>query len=233
LALAPEPDLADVLKRLGQGQDANTMKLYFSQTSPYARKVRLAAAHLGLADAIALVPATTTPIAEDPAVAAANPLAKIPALALDDGTVLFDSRVIVEYLDAHAAKDGAGGGLLPPSSDPERWQTLRLQAIADGLLDAALLSRYEVALRPGEFLWRDWLAGQGRKIDRALAALEADVARLESGAALNGIAAACALGYLDFRFPDRGWRKAAPKLGAFFDAYAQRPEMALTDPTAT
>jgi glutathione S-transferase len=204
------------------------MKLYYSQTSPYARKVRLAAAHLGLTDAIALVAATTTPIAEDPAVAAANPLGKIPALALDDGTVLFDSRVIVEYLDAKA-----GGGLLPPVSDPERWQTLRIQAIADGLLDAALLSRYEVALRPGELLWRDWLAGQGRKIDRALAALEADVKRLETGAALNAIAAACALGYLDFRFPDRGWRKAAPKLGAFYDAYAQRPEMALTDPTAT
>jgi len=210
------------------------MKLYFSQTSPYARKVRLAAAHLGLTDAIALVPASTTPIAEDPAVAAANPLGKIPALALDDGTVLFDSRVIVEYLDAHAANNGAGGsGLLPPASDPERWQTLRIQAIADGLLDAALLSRYEVALRPGELLWRDWLAGQGRKIDRALAALEADVARLETGPALNAIAAACALGYLDFRFPDRGWRKATPRLGAFFDAYAQRPEMAATDPTAT
>jgi glutathione S-transferase len=204
------------------------MKLYFSQTSPYARKVRLAAAHLGLGDAIALIPASTTPIAEDAALAAANPLGKLPALVLDDGTALFDSRVIVEYLDHRA-----GGGLLPAADDPERWQTLRLQAIADGLLDAALLSRYEVALRPGEFLWRDWLAGQGRKIDRALAALEADIPRLETGAALNAIAAACSLGYLDFRFPDRGWRKARPKLGAFYDAYAQRPEMALTDPTAT
>ena len=204
------------------------MKLYFSQTSPYARKVRLAAAHLGLADAIDLVAVTTTPIAEDGSVAAANPLGKIPALVLADGTALFDSRVIVEYLDAHAG----GGGVLPPARDPERWQTLRLQAVADGLLDAALLSRYEVALRPGEFLWRDWLAGQGRKIDRALSALEADVARLQTGAALNAIAAACALGYLDFRFPELGWRKSRPKLAAFYDAYAQRPEMALTDPTA-
>jgi glutathione S-transferase len=206
------------------------MKLYFSQTSPYARKVRLAAAHLGLTDAITLVAATTTPIAEDAAVAAANPLGKIPALVLDDGTVLFDSRVIVEYLDAQGGEGAAGGGLLAPLSDPERWQTLRIQATADGLLDAALLSRYEVALRPGELLWRDWLAGQGRKIDRALAALEADVGRLRTGAVLNAIVAACALGYLDFRFPDRGWRKACPKLGAFYDAYAQRPEMALTDP---
>ncbi len=209
------------------------MKLYFSQTSPYARKVRLAAAHLGLADAIDLVAVTTTPIAEDAAVAAANPLGKIPALVLDDGTVLFDSRVIVEYLDAQAGKGAPGGGLLAAPSDPERWRTLRIQATADGLLDAALLSRYEVALRPGEFLWRDWLAGQGRKIDRALAALEADAARLQTGAALNAIVAACALGYLDFRFPDRAWRKACPKLGAFYDTYAQRPEMALTDPRAT
>jgi glutathione S-transferase len=89
------------------------MKLFYSQTSPYARKVRLAAEHLGLTARIALVPASTTPITEDAALAAAAPLGKIPALVLDDGQVLFDSRVIVEYLD-HLA----GGGLMPPASDP-------------------------------------------------------------------------------------------------------------------
>ncbi|MGZ6015390.1 MAG: glutathione S-transferase family protein, partial [Phenylobacterium sp.] len=165
--------------------------------------------------------------AEDPAVAAANPLGKIPALVLEDGTVLFDSRVIVEYLDHRA-----GGGLLPAAGDPERWQTLRLQAVADGLLDAALLMRYETALRPDELRWQAWLDTQGRKIGRALAALEADLARLQTGAALNGIAAACALGYLDFRFPENDWRKAHPTLGAFFDAYAASGDMALTDPRA-
>ncbi|MGZ6018601.1 MAG: glutathione S-transferase [Phenylobacterium sp.] len=203
------------------------MKLYYSQLSPYARKVRLAAARVGLAGAMALEAVSTTPVAEDPAVAAANPLGKIPALALEDGTVLFDSRVIVEYLDHRA-----GGGLLPVAGDPERWQTLRLQAVADGLLDAALLMRYETALRPEELRWQAWLDAQGRKIGRALAALEADLARLQTGAALNGIAAACALGYLDFRFPENDWRKAHPTLGAFFDACAASGDMALTDPRA-
>jgi glutathione S-transferase len=178
------------------------MKLFYSQTSPYARKVRLAAEHLGLTQHIALIPATTTPVAEDAALAAANPLGKLPALTLESGLTLFDSRVIVEYLDSLA-----GGALLPPASDPERWETLRLQATADGMTDAALLMRYEVALRPGAFLWRDWLDGQTRKVNRALAALDADVLRLTDGVALNGICAACALGYLDFRFPEINWRK--------------------------
>lgn len=203
------------------------MKLFYSQTSPYARKVRLAAEHLGLTDRIELVAATTTPIAEDAALAAAAPLGKIPALVLDDGQVLFDSRVIVEYLDSLA-----GGRLLPPASDSARWRTLRLQATADGLLDAAILMRYEVALRPGELLWRDWLDGQTRKVTRALASLEADAAGLATGPALDAIAAACALGYLDFRFTDMAWRTRAPALATFFADFSQKPEMAWTDPKA-
>jgi glutathione S-transferase len=203
------------------------MKLFYSQTSPYARKVRLAAEHLDLTDRIELVTATTTPIAEDVALAAAAPLGKIPALVLDDGAVLFDSRVIVEYLDSLA-----GGGLLPPPSDPARWRTLRIQATADGLLDAALLMRYEVALRPGELLWRDWLDGQTRKVTRALAALEADAAGLATGPALDAIATACALGYLDFRFTDMAWRTRAPALAAFLAEFSKKPEAAWTDPKA-
>jgi glutathione S-transferase len=156
-----------------------------------------------------------------------TPLAKIPPLALDDGTALFDSRVILEYLDQLA-----DGRLLPPPGDPERWRALRIQATADGLLDAALLMRYEVALRPGELLWRDWVDGQGRKIRRALAALELEAADLDAGAPLGAIAVASALGYLDFRFADLDWRAAAPGLAAFFAAYSARPEMAWTDPTA-
>jgi glutathione S-transferase len=203
------------------------MKLFYSQTSPYARKVRLAAEHLGLTGRLELVAATTTPIVEDAALAAAAPLGKIPALVLDDGATLFDSRVIVEHLD-HLA----GGGLMPPASDPARWRTLRIQATADGLLDAALLMRYEVALRPDTLLWRDWLDGQGRKVARALAALEAEAAGLEDGPALDAITTACALGYLDFRFADMGWRTNAPGLAAFFAEFSKKPEMAWTDPKA-
>ena len=203
------------------------MKLFLTQTSPYARKVRLAADQLGLTSRLELIGATTTPVAEDTGLVAINPLGKIPALVLDDGAVLFDSRVIVEYLD-----HSSGGGLMPPASDPERWQTLRLQTVADGILDAALLMRYEVALRPDRFLWREWLDGQGRKVQRALATLEAEVLRLEQGAALNGIAAACALGYLDFRFEELDWRTRCPSLALFFQHYSERPEMVWTDPRA-
>jgi glutathione S-transferase len=203
------------------------MKLFYSQTSPYARKVRLAGEHLGLTKRIELVPATTTPVAEDAGLARAAPLGKIPALVLEDGATLFDSRVILEYLD-HLA----GGGLLPPPADPERWRSLRIQATADGILDAALLMRYEVALRPDKFLWRDWLEGQNRKVVRALATLESEASRLEEGAAVNAITVACALGYLDFRFPEMGWRDRSPGLAAFFTTYSDRPEMGWTDPRA-
>ncbi len=203
------------------------MKLFLTQTSPYARKVRLAADRLGLTGRLELIGATTTPVAEDAALIDINPLGKIPALVLDDGAVLFDSRVIVEYLD-----HSCGGGLLPPVSDPEHWQTLRLQTVADGILDAALLMRYEVALRPDRFLWREWLDGQGRKVQRALATLEAEIPRLEQGAALNGIVVACALGYLDFRFEELDWRTRCPGLRNFFQDYSARPEMVWTDPRA-
>lgn len=203
------------------------MKLYYSQTSPYARKVRLAAERLGLTDRIELVPAVTTPIAEDAGLMAVSPLAKIPALVLDDGTTLFDSRVILEYLD-HLS----GGRLIAPANDPARWRALRLQATADGLLDAALLMRYEAAMRPGELRWQDWVDGQGRKVARALAALDAEAASLDDGPPLAAICVASALGYLDFRFPDMGWRKDAPALAGFLSAYSKRPEMAWTDPTA-
>ena len=204
------------------------MKLYYSQTSPFARKVRLAAEHLGLTDRIELVAAVTTPVAEDAALAAATPLGKLPALVLDDGTVLFDSRVIVEYLDQLAG----GGGLIPPASDPARWRSLRIQATADGLLDAAVLARYEVALRPEAFRWSDWTQAQTRKVTRAVAALEADAAGLATGPALDAIATACALGYLDFRFAELDWRAKAPGLAAFYAAFSKKPEMAWTDPTA-
>ena len=203
------------------------MKLYYSQTSPYARKVRLAADHLGLTGRITLVPATTTPVAEDAGLTEVAPLGKIPALVLESGEVLFDSRVILDYLN-HIG----GGGLTPPADDPGHWRALRIQATADGLLDAALLIRYERALRPGALLWQDWIDGQGRKVERALAGLEAEAAEIASGAALGQITTACALGYLDFRFPENGWRDRFPGLGAFYAAYAARPAMGWTAPEA-
>ena len=119
------------------------MKLYHSTTSPYVRKVMVVAIELGLADRIELVPAKVSPVVRTAPVIADNPLGKLPTLVADDGMVIFDSRVIVEHLDALA-----GGGRLIPASGAARWRALTDQALADGILDAALLERYEVSLRP-------------------------------------------------------------------------------------
>jgi glutathione S-transferase len=179
--------------------------------SPYARKVRIAAAQLGLADRLELSITDTT----DPAnpIRAQNPLGKIPTLLLDDGTALYDSRVIVAYLD-HLA----GGTALIPSDTARRFAALRLEALGDGICDAALLIRYEQTARPEAQRSASWVELQQGKIDRALAALEA--APPPAPRDIGQVAIACALGYLDLRF-DGAWRAGAPKLVAWLDAFAR------------
>lgn len=199
------------------------MKLFSSRASPYARKVAVAAHEAGLIDRIEIVGALVSPTGVNDEVNAANPLGKVPTLVLDDGSALFDSRVIVEYLDSLA-----GGRLVPAA--PERWRVLKEQAIADGLMDAALLARYERALRPPELKWDDWEAGQIAKITRALDLLEATFRPAASAPTLGDIAVACALQYLDFRFADLDWRAGRPKLAAFEAAFAPRPSMQATRP---
>jgi glutathione S-transferase len=200
------------------------MKLFYSQASPYVRKVLVAAHELGLADQIELVTAAVTPIAPDAGVAQANPLSKLPTLVLDDGTALYDSRVILEWLDVRS-----GGRLIPPEG-PARWRTLTLQATADGLLDAALLARYERWLRPEALRWDAWDAGQLGKVRRALDLLEATFEPVGGAPSLSEIAVACALGYLDFRFPEEAWRDGRPRLAAFAAGFDERPSMAATRP---
>ncbi|WP_421932172.1 glutathione S-transferase family protein [Phenylobacterium sp.] len=198
------------------------MKLFYSPASPYARKVLVVAQELGIALEVVQVSANPAG-APDPALAAANPLAKIPALLRDDGVAIHDSRVICEYLDSLADKP-----LTPPAGEA-RWSVLTEVSAADGLLDAALLARYEVALRPEPLRWPDWLAGQVGKIDRALDLFETGRRDAENPS-LADIAIACALGYLDFRFADHDWRAGRPKLAAFFAAISQRPSLKSTAP---
>lgn len=194
-----------------------------SPASPFGRKVKIAAAVLGLSDRFTVSPTDTT----DPAdpIRIQNPLGKIPALVLDDGTVLYDSRVIVEYLD-HLA---GGGRLLPAGTD--RFEVLRLQALADGIMDAAILQVYETRFRPEERRSADWSTYQAEKVARALAALEsAPPAPLAAGDKPDAgrIALACALGYLDLRFEGR-WRAAHPALVAWLAAFeAAVPAFAAT-----
>jgi glutathione S-transferase len=204
------------------------MKLYYSPTSPYVRKVMVTALETGLEANLERVP--TNVYSPDAALVAANPLSKVPALITDDGLVLFDSPVICEYLDSLH-----GGRRLFPDQDPERWQALRRQALADGLLDAALLCRME-SLRPEAKRWSDWIDRQWGKVTRALDVLAAETGLHAPGAirdeppTIGEIAVGCALGWLDFRFPEEDWRKERPDLAAWYETFAARPSMQATVP---
>ena len=201
------------------------MKLYSSVTSPYVRKVRVLARETGLAARIEEIPSAVSPVARDEQVARVNPLGKLPALILDDGTALYDSPVICEYLDGLH-----GGRRFFPPAGPARWTALRLQAEGDGLLDAAILARYEMALRPEPLRWPEWIAGQKAKVAGVLDLLERDAGSLAGDLTIGGITIACALGYLDFRFPDDGWRTARPRLAGWFAEVSARESLQATMP---
>ena len=178
--------------------------------SPYGRKVKIAAYQLGLMDRIEIVNADTSDPSEK--LRQQNPLGKIPTLVLEDGTALYDSRVIVEYLD-HMA----GGGKLIPAG-PARFPQLVLQALADGLMDASLLQVYEARFRPEDRRDQNWLDHQAGKVARAMAVLEASPPDLGQ-ICVGEIAVACALGYQDLRFGGT-WRATHPKLVAWLDRFA-------------
>jgi len=179
--------------------------------SPFGRKVKIAAAVLGLSDILEIV-ATDTLDAADP-VRQHNPLGKIPCLTTEDGMAIYDSRVIVEYLDHRA-----GGGKIIPQQPEKRFPTLVLQALADGVQDAAILMVYERRFRAAEKHEPNWLHHQSGKIDRALAMLEQ--APPSGTRDIGHIALACALGYLDLRFEGQ-WRQTHPKLRAWLDLFSK------------
>lgn len=200
------------------------MKLLYSPLSPFARKVLVVAHEIGLADRVVPEAVQATPVSPNAALVAENPLGKVPTLVLDEGGALFDSRVIVEYLDTLA-----GGGLIPPVG-PARWTALRQQAAADGLMDAAVLMRYEIGFRPEEKRSEAWVEGQMGKVRRALDFLDGEAGSLGAALTVGSIAAACALGYLDFRFPTEAWREGRRALAAFYERFAERPAMLATRP---
>ncbi len=185
-----------------------------STSSPFARKIRVAASMLDLTDQIRVEPTDTL----DPkdSVRKQNPLGKIPTLILEDGTTLFDSPVILEYLD-----DRAGGGRILPRSGTQRFEALRLQALADGILDAGILRVYEGRFRTPEKHEKKWLDHQIDKISRTLAVLEASPPAFGPALHVGHLTLACALGYLDFRFEGL-WRKDYPKLVKWLDEFAAK-----------
>jgi glutathione S-transferase len=201
------------------------MKLMYAPASPFARKVRVAAIELGLDDAVELVFTKVAPGSPNEAYARNyNPLRKIPALELEDSTVLYDSTVICEYLDARA-----GGGIIPGAGD-DRWRVLTRHALAQGMCDAAILLRYETWLRPEELCWPTWVEEQWGKIWNGLEWFEANPETSEGPMNLAGIALGCILGYLDFRFADTAWRTRCPRLDGWFAGISRRDSFTATDP---
>jgi len=192
-------------------------------TSPFGRKVRIAVSVLGLDPEVSIEPASTQDAA-DP-IRRQNPLGKVPVLILEDGRSLYDSPVILEYLDYRA-----GGGRIIPKDPKLRFAALRLQALADGIMDASILINYEARYRPAERHEPKWLDLQAGKVERGLAALEAAPPGIDSPPDVGAITLACALGYRDHRFAG-SWRNEQPGLVRWLDRFAAAvPAFAATAP---
>lgn len=198
--------------------------LLSSSASPFVRIIRVLLQETGQAD-VKEIFVTTTPMATDTTLAAANPVGKIPALLRDDGPAIYDSRVIARYLNARA-----NAAFYP---DASIWETLTLEATAHGIMEAAVISVYEKRLRPEENWYQPWMDAQWDKIARALDAVEARwMSHLAGPMDMGHIAMGCALGYLDFRHPDKAWRAGRDALAGWEAGFAQRPAMQATAPKA-
>lgn len=190
------------------------MILRSSPPSPFGRKVKLALGILGLENDVTIEKADPTD--GNDSIRRQNPLGKIPALIIEDGTVLYDSPVILEYLDQRA-----GGAKIIPQDANARIKALTLQALCDGILDAGILLVYEGRWRPVEKHEQKWIDYQTEKVKRALDVLEADPPPLTAVPDVGQITLACALGYGDLRFGGK-WRAQYPKLVAWLDAFAAK-----------
>lgn len=198
------------------------MKLRYSPLSPFVRKVTVTLIETGLEDKVERIPTDVwdpeTDIAKD------NPLGKIPTLITDDGKALYDSPVICEYLDGLH-----DGDKLFPASGQARWQALRLQALGDGMSEAGIATLLETR-RPEELQYEKWMARQTAAILRAMDALESETDGLEGPLTIGQVAVGCSVGWLDFRFPDLGWRQDRPGLAEWFEGFNERPSMTATVP---
>jgi glutathione S-transferase len=201
------------------------MKLYWSSRSPYARKVMAFAHEAGVADRIETVRTLVSMTAPNRDLMRVNPVAKIPTLVTDDGMVLFDSSVICEYLDSLNA-----GEKLFPAAPARRWPALRAQALGNNMLDNLVPWRNE-RLRPPAQQSPETLAAFELKIRSAVTALEAEADALEKAeTGIGHVTIAVALGYIDFRFSDLGWRDGHPRIARWFEGYSRRPSMQATIP---
>jgi glutathione S-transferase len=197
------------------------MKLRLSSTSPFARKCLIVAMEAGIESGIEQV--TTAPWAAESDLPADNPLGKVPVLITDGGESIYDSPVICEYLDSLH-----GGRKLIPVAGGERWRHLRLEALADGITDAAVMVRIETAMRPEGLRWPHWVERQTNAVIRGLDALERDCADWGDDFLIGQIAALCAVGYVEFR-KITDWRVGRPALAAWMDRMAARGSVVATE----
>jgi len=200
------------------------MRIYYSPTSPFVRKCLVAAHELGLRERVELVTASPHPVNRDAAIVAHNPLGKAPTLIADDGSAFYDSRVICEYLNS------LGDGHLIPKPGAARWQALVEQSLGDGMTDAAVLARYETALRPERLRWPEWTGGQIDKVRCGLVELERRCRSFADRIDVGTIAVGCALGYLDYRYSSLCWREQCPGTAAWFERFGARSSMQATRP---
>lgn len=202
------------------------MKLYYAPASPFVRKVMVLLHEAGATDQVTLVSVAGNPLDPGTLPVDRNPLGKIPALERAEGPTLYDSRVICRYLD-----ETLKARLYPPA--PHLWDTLVLEATADGIAEAAVLMRYEEHVRPEATRSPEWVAAQWAKIDRALTAVEERwMSHLAGPVDMGQIALGCALGYLDFRHAARDWRGGRPALSEWWRGFQARPSLQATAPSA-
>ncbi len=203
------------------------MKLFYSPASPFVRKVCVLLHEMQKTEAVALEPVMTTAFESSAALMASNPLAKLPALERPDGPTLYDSRVICAYLN-----DRFDGSFYPQGA--RRWEVLTLEATGDGIMDAAVSMTYETRLRPPPQQSEQWIEAQWAKSDRAIAALSRRwMGHLAGPLDMGQISVACALAYVDFRHPQRDWRRDNAALAEWFADFESRPSMQATRPPAT
>ena len=200
------------------------MKLTFSPASPFARKVRIAAIELGLIDKIEFTSAAVAPGQANEEYSKITPLKKLPVLITNDGDVILDSYVIVEYLNETA------GGSLIPGYGRKRWQVKTDHSLLNGMLDSMLLCRYEKITRPEPLRWQAWSDDHWNRAWSGMARFEGRDDVLNGPLDIVQIGLVCVLGYADFRFADCGWRKAYPKLDKFNQKMLERPSVKISVP---
>lgn len=200
------------------------MKIYGDTLSPFVRMAIVTAHEVGLGSKVQHIVMGVKPTEVNATVAGLSPIGKIPVLETDHGHGIYDSRVIIEYL-CHVA----GNSTLIPDDGVKRFRVLTLQALGQGLADAAVAYRYETAARPQGLQWQDWLDRTRTRLAAGFDDLEKNwqpcLAEINSGS----IAIAVMLSYIDYRIPDIRWRAGRPRLGAFHEAFSQRESMKKTD----